>query len=174
MPTVRINIPAVTALDGISAIKPSAVRTDNKELQLIEFTLGLGDKFGFFDPGSVFGQQSADLMLTHFLLSSEDVLPDGSYLSMSPPLWQVNGASFFALRPIFVKGSGLAFDSSEGVMGEGTCLPIPVGHNLSFNTAEVDVGPYVIQMTFHPMPKIDQDCARPPTLAEIVQPPRQD
>lgn len=167
MPTVRINIPNAAALDGKSVIPASAVRTDNKALQLVEFTLSVVDTFGFFDPGSVFGNQSADMMLTHFLLSSDTPLSNGSGLYITPPEWQLQGAPLAARRPVFIQGTGLSFDDSEGVMGEGTCLPIPVAHNLSFNTEGSADGPYVIQMSFSPLPKIDQDCATAPTLLDV-------
>ncbi len=168
MPTVRINLEAPLALDGFSPIPANAIRTDNKEEQLVEITMAGIEPFGFFDPGQIFGQQSADLMLTHFVLSSEVALNKGSAVYVSPPNWLTTGQSLFALRPMFVQGISLDFSDGEGVMPEGSCLPIPVDHQLSFNTFGQDAGPYMIQMTFNPLPKIDQDWSLPPTLAEII------
>jgi hypothetical protein len=177
MPTVRIHIPNPAALDGETPINFATVNTTvNVEEQVTEYFLTNLDSFGYFDPGSVFGNESADMMLQHFLYSSDSGVQVGQGCGLVPPNWLFNGggaAGGFAIRPLWIAGVGGSFDGSGGVIPEGSCLPIPVDHALAFISAGAD-GPYLIQMTFQPVPKTDQDWDLPVSPDQIAvgpQPP---
>jgi hypothetical protein len=166
MPTVRIYIPNDAALDGVTPINFATAQTAvNQAEQVTEYFLTSLDNFGYFDPGSVFGNQSADMMLTHFLFSCQAGIQTKQIINIVPPNFLLDGAYGgipFAARPLWASGLGTEFDSSGGVVAEGNCLPIPVDHKLSFLTGDV-YGPYLIQMTFSPVPKTDQDWDVPVT-----------
>jgi hypothetical protein len=172
MPTVRIHIPGSQALDGETPINFDTVNTSvNEQEQLTEYFLTNLDSFGYFDPGSVFGNQSADMMLTHFLLSAATGVQKGQVVFWVPPNWLTVGGgasgSPFAVRPVWGAPLGSFTASTGGVISEGSCLPIPVDHALSFRSL-TDDGPWLIQMTFQPVPRTDQDWDVPLSPDDIV------
>lgn len=175
MPTVRIHLPNTAALDGETPINFDTVNTSvNQEEQLTEYFLTNLDSFGFFDPGSVFGNQSADMMITHFLLSSAVGPQPGQGVGWAPPNWLANGGiagGAFARRPVWIATLAGFTTASGGVLAEGSCLPIPVDHALSFQS-QTDDGPWLIQMTFNPVPRTDQDWDVPLSPDDIVVGPR--
>ena len=152
--TLRINVEDTDALDGLTPLPANAkqlVKSTGQPLQIYELTLPVGQFFGLFNPGELgLLGKSGSYVMRHCTVYSQGLANggfyhfDGSVVQVVSPPRPGGGTSRRTILDLAVDGVG------SGVIPEGSGVPIPVGHQLRFDTIADGIapGPHIIQMTF--------------------------
>jgi len=150
--TIRIIVNDPGPLDGATPL-PAALdqfRTEDAALGMIRINLPVGLSFGRFDPGQIVAGQSGSFIVSHLsVISAGGAHADGSVMRIRPPA--LPGGAFGPDRTVLNFGPP-GDQLADGVIPEGIFPPLPVGHQLLFDT-QADgpaPGPHVIQLTLVP------------------------
>lgn len=149
--TLRINVLDLAPLDGATALTlpvvTPATDVDRKDLGIREITLPVGTAFGRLDLGALFGESGA-WQIRHLAVESE---VGGTFTHLAGSEVRLRGPALpdgtFAPERVLVDLADTNFN--QGVIAEGMNEPLPVGHDLVFDTAAdlAGSGPHVVQVT---------------------------
>lgn len=169
MPIVRINVPQTFALDGATPLNlaQATVRSDRSIGVVIIDVDPAALGFGVFDPREldIFAGSSVLIMQHITVQSAGGDHADGSAVGVVGT--QGGVISYLPKRQLINFGQDPGDDIESGIVTEGICFPIPVGHRIYFDT-QADgpaPGPHMIQISLLPQRGLIQSC-RPPIVAE--------
>lgn len=149
--TIRIIVNSLNPLDGVTPL-PQALDqflTQDADLGMIRINLPAVMDFGRFDPGQIVAGQSGSFIVSHLSVISQAAHQDGSVMRIRPPALPGGGSG----PERTVLNFGPPGDQyADGVVPEGLFPPLPVGHQLIFDTLADGPasGPHVIQLTLVP------------------------
>jgi len=162
--TLRINVMDPGPLDGatplVYPVVAPATQVNRADIGLTEITLPVGVNLGLLDLGLIWGDQSS-FTIRHLAVESEvgatfthlvgsfvglqgPALPDGTFDGGNRILVDLVDANYV-----------------QGLVAEGINEPIPLGHQLVFDTAADGPasGPHVIQITLESVSLADESIA---------------
>lgn len=180
--TLRINVADTAPLDGTTALPINAsdiVESTGQPQHINRLDLAIGVLFGLYNPGELglLGLDGSYVMrhCTVFSIGlAQGGFPhlDGSVVQLVAPARPGGGVARRTIIDLAADGVG------SGVVTEGVGVPIPVGHQIAFDTTADTLGvaapgPHLIQMTFGraDLPRrVSAGLLNPPRPAPCVPP----